>query len=1062
MDPNILFSYDGSSGQPNHNHSLDDDLESNISLVDNYNDLESNNGTIVDENNKLAGQGEEVDNEYKYDSDLDDEDDEDEDEDDDDEDEDEDEDDDEEGHRHGDDEDEFANLPDHACAYCGIHSCSSVVKCNTCNKWFCNSKNNSSSSHIVTHLVMSKHNVVSLHPDSDFGDTTLECYNCGNKNVFVLGFVSAKSETVIVILCRLPCSQSKDSRWDTNEWTALIENRQLLPWVASIPNEEESLNARVITNSQISKLEAKWRLNKDATIQDVERPEEEADEIVPILMRYTDAYEYQRSFGPLVKLEADYDKQLKESQALEHISVKWSLALNNKHLASFTLSTFESSELKVAVGDEMILRYSGVNHDAWESNGYIIRIPNAYQEEFTLELAGNARSPPPPTNCTTDFTAEFVWKGTSYDRMQEAMRKFAVDNQSASGYIYHKLLGHEVNSVEFDIKLPSKFSIQGFAELNVSQANAIKNVLQRPLSLIQGPPGTGKTVTSATIIHHLTKLNKDRVLVCAPSNVAVDHLASKLNQLGLKVVRLTAKSREDVESSVQDLSLTNIVAKSAKGPLKKLMKLKQELGELSADDTKTYFSLLRKKETTLLKNADVVCCTCVGAGDRRLANINFRTVLIDESTQASEPECLIPIVHGAKQVILVGDHQQLGPVILDKKAGDAGLKQSLFERLVVLGHVPIRLEVQYRMNPCLSEFSSNMFYDGSLQNGVTKEQRQIANSTFPWPVIDTPMMFWANFGREEISGSGTSFLNRIEAMNCERIITRLFRDGIDPQQIGVITPYEGQRAYVVQYMQMNGSMDKDLYMEVEVASVDAFQGREKDFIILSCVRANDQQNIGFLSDPRRLNVALTRAKYGVVILGNPRALSKNQLWNQLLLHYREKGCLVEGPLDSLQLSSVQLNRPNTRFRPNNNRSQYGGPGHKFGAPSTHAPSTVNDFETASLVSFVTDNDSSMGFSANTGYPPFFSNKQWPTFNDQYANPNPQAVGSNGNGVDGVNGTNPAAYSYNPATNPQIGSSFSSRLEKLGGSSARYENHNIEDDIRSITSGFGPSGLNINK
>lgn len=146
--------------------------------------------------------------------------------------------------------------------------------------------------------------------------------------------------------------------------------------------------------------------------------------------------------------------------------------------------------------------------------------------------------------------------------------------------------------------------------------------------MIQGPPGTGKTVTSATIIHHLTKLNKDRIMVCAPSNVAVDHLASKLDQLGLKVIRLTAKSREDVESSVQHLSLTHLVAKRAKGELKKLIKLRADMGELSAEDSKTYFSLLRKKETSLLSAADVVCCTCVGAGDRRLSGVNFRTVLI--------------------------------------------------------------------------------------------------------------------------------------------------------------------------------------------------------------------------------------------------------------------------------------------------------------------------------------------------------------------------------------------------------------------------------------------------
>jgi regulator of nonsense transcripts 1 len=886
---------------------------------------------------------------------------------------------------------------------------------------------------------MSKHNVVSLHEDSDFGDTVLECYNCGNKNVFVLGFVSAQSETVIVTLCRLPCSQHKDSRWNTDEWTSLIENRQLLEWVATIPTEEEVMNARPISNSQISKLEAKWRLNKDATIHDVEAPEEE-NEIVPILMRYTDAYEYQRSFGPLVKLEADYDKSLKESHALEHISVKWSLALNNKHLASFNFSSFENSDLKVAVGDEMILRYNGINHEAWESGGYIIRIPSAHHEEFTLELNQKHNT---PTNCTTDFTAEFVWKGTSYTRMQNAMKKFAVDNKSASGYIYHKLLGHEVEKVEFDIKLPTRFSIPGFTELNVSQANAVKTVLQRPLSLIQGPPGTGKTVTSATIVYHLSNINKGRILVCAPSNVAVDHLAEKLDQLGLNVVRLTAKSKEDVDSSVDHLSSRKIIAKTARGQLKKLLELKEELGELSSEDAKIFNQLLRKKEITLLKKADVVCCTCVGAGDPRLAGFEFKTVLIDESTQAAEPVCLIPIVHGAKQVILVGDHQQLGPVILDKKAGDAGLKQSMFERLVVLGHVPIRLEVQYRMNPALSEFSSNMFYEGSLQNGVTKEQRQLFNSSFSWPVADTPMMFWATFGREEISGSGTSYLNRIEAMNCERIITRLFRDGIKPEQIGVITPYEGQRAFILQYMSINGSMDKDLYLDVEVASVDAFQGREKDFIILSCVRANEQKNIGFLSDPRRLNVALTRAKYGVVILGNPASLSKNPLWNQLLLHYREKGCLVEGTLDNLTLSSVQLNRPNDKFKVDSrNNNQYG----KFGTQSATPGSVVNDYDTASLASFTPESESGTatnGFDQST-YPPFFGNKQWPTFSEQYGLPN--------NNVQNLN-------SYNSVTNPSIGTSFSNKLEQLGGSSSRYDQQNIEDDIRSISSHFG-SKLNI--
>ncbi|TFK46627.1 hypothetical protein OE88DRAFT_876983 [Heliocybe sulcata] len=246
---------------------------------------------------------------------------------------------------------------------------------------------------------------------------------------------------------------------------------------------------------------------------------------------------------------------------------------------------------------------------------------------------------------------------------------------------------------------------------------------------------------------------------------------------------------------------------------------------------------------------------------------------------------------------------------MNKKAARAGLTQSLFERLVVLGNRPIRLQVQYRMHPCLSEFPSNMFYEGTLQNGVTAPERLRRNVDFPWPVPDTPMFFYQNLGQEEISSSGTSFLNRTEASNVEKIVTKFFKSGVVPGQIGIVTPYEGQRSYIVNYMQFSGSLKKDLYKEIEVASVDAFQGREKDYIILSCVRSNEHQGIGFLNDPRRLNVALTRAKYGVVILGNPKVLSKHPLWHYLLTHYKEKVCLVEGPLNNLQPSMIQFSKP---------------------------------------------------------------------------------------------------------------------------------------------------------
>lgn len=887
---------------------------------------------------------------------------------------------------------EEKELPAHACAYCGIHTPASVVKCLACSKWFCSARGNSISSHIVNHLVRARHKEVQLHPQSALGDTVLECYNCGTKNVFILGFIPAKSDTVVVLLCRQPCAantSTKDMSWDISRWQPLIEDRSFLPWLVQPPTDAEQLRARHLTPPMIAKLEEMWKEAPGATIADLENGTGVDDDPHPVLLKYDDPYHYQNIFGPLVKMESDYDKKLKEAQSEDGLQVKWDMGLNNKHLASFVLPKIESGDVKLAVGDEMRLKYKGELRPPWEGVGYVIKIPNNQSDDVTLELRKSANDKSVPTECTHNFSADYVWKATSYDRMQFAMKTFAVDELSVSGYIFHKLLGHEVAVAPMKTQMPKKFHVPGLPELNHSQITAIKTVLSTPLSLIQGPPGTGKTVTSATIIYHLAKMNNSQVLVCAPSNVAVDQLCERIHRTGLKVVRLTAKSREDVESSVGFLALHEQVRMNdTNTELAGYMKLKSDQGELSSQDEKKFKQLTRAAEREILSNADVVCCTCVGAGDPRLSKMKFRNVLIDESTQSAEPECMIPLVLGCKQVVLVGDHKQLGPVIMNKKAAKAGLNQSLFERLVKLNFVPIRLKIQYRMHPCLSEFPSNMFYEGSLQNGVTISERLRKDVDFPWPVAETPMMFWSNLGNEEISASGTSYLNRTEASNVEKIVSRFFKAGVKPADIGVITPYEGQRSYIVSTMQNTGTFKKESYKEVEVASVDAFQGREKDFIVLSCVRSNDNQGIGFLSDPRRLNVALTRAKYGLVIIGNPKVLSKHELWHHLLVHFKDRNCLVEGPLTNLQASLLQFGRPKMSLRPQRSQqSQHGATGYPNGRYGAGLNGSTRDYETGSMVSsYIPDDVSSIHSSASGGaglssaYPQMFSNfhpEQWP-------------------------------------------------------------------------------------
>ncbi len=811
-----------------------------------------------------------------------------------------------------------APRPPRPASYCGIHNPATVVRCVATGKWFCNSRPATlPASCIVYHLVRSKHKEVSLHKDSPLGDMVLECYVSGTRNVFQLGFIPCKSENVVVLLARDPglnLSSLKELNLDASQWQPLIQDKQFLPWLVKAPSEAEALRARHITTDAVIRLEELWKSNPSAGVDDLAAPSAD-DEPDPVALRYADAYQYQAVFGPLLALEAKHDQAMKESQSKEGIVVRWDVGLNKKRVAYFVFPKDEA-EVRLAQGDDLKLRHRSVAADGkvstWEAVGQVVKLTAA--EEVALELRSNAGA---PIDCTTGFSVDFVWKSTSFDRMQSALKTFTRDETCISGYLYHTLLGHEVELPPMRRALPKRFSAPRLPELNSSQQEAVKAVLSRPLSLIQGPPGTGKTVTSATVVYHLAKQGQGQVCVCAPSNVAVDQLAEKIHQSGLKVVRLAAKSREAICSSVEHLTLHYQVAHLVTpetADLRKLQQLKDEAGELSGADEKRYRALRRGAERELLASADVICCTCVGAGDPRLSAFRFRAVLIDEATQATEAEMLIPLVAGAKQAVLVGDHCQLGPVVMSKRAAKAGLGQSLFERLILVGITPIRLAVQYRMHPALSEFPSNAFYEGTLQNGVTAEERLAPGLEFPWPSPSRPQMFWAQLGGEEISASGTSYLNRTEAAAVEKLVTAFLRAGITPAEIGVITPYEGQRAYVVAHMARTGALRQQLYKEIEVASVDSFQGREKEYIILSCVRSNENAGIGFLNDPRRLNVALTRARHGVVVLGNPKVLSKQALWHDLLMHYRDAGCLVEGPLSALKPSSVQLALPKRTSR----------------------------------------------------------------------------------------------------------------------------------------------------
>ena len=843
-----------------------------------------------------------------------------------------------------------------ACQYCGVSKPGCLVRCNRSGKWFCNGSSGTVGSHIVHHLVRSKNREVTLHPENALGDLALECYNCGTRNVFLLGFVPSTGG-VVVLLCREPCLHNntlRDMDWDLDQWQPLVEERKLLKWL--VPPPKRGTELRPIKGVEALRLEELWAEKPDARLEDVHAMSEE-EEVEPVQMRYKDGSEYRKGWGELVQMEMDHDRALLERCAMSGVTLRWEwdgdAASHPKAVFVSRLHAEGAASARPVLWEEVELEYPsmGMGMAAWKTRGSVCRCSET--GELAVEVNSTAKAT--PMDVTEGFEVKFIWSSRVFSRMLAALKRLDQGMPHVSKVLLKLILGMDVpppppdpmylpdggwlpagskpserplrklgySYSELD-RLESKISAPHLPQLNASQSAAVRQVLQSPLSLVQGPPGTGKTVTSATIVYHMARApDMGQILVCAPSNVAVDQLTEKIARTGLKVVRLCARSREALDSPVRDLTLhcmvDNLKPDSpvlSKFPwAKQYQKLREKEAAgtgLSSKEEKWMHARKGALHMLLMQAADVICCTCMSAGDSRLNKFSFKGVLLDECTQATEPTTLIPLTKGARQVVLVGDHSQLGPVVPCKKAAKAGLTESMFQRLVTLGHVPIRLQVQYRMHPSLSEFPSNMFYEGSLQNGVSASQRR-SKAAFPWPRPDCPMMFYVQTGLEELGASGTSYLNRTEATSVEKIVTMFLRARVHPEKIGVITPYEGQRAHVVSYMQRAGPLKKDLYDQVEVASVDSYQGREKDFIILSCVRSNEHLGIGFLSDPRRLNVALTRARLGCVILGNPRSLSRHGLWHELLSHFKKSGCMVEGSLNNLKQSFFILSKPKKPF-----------------------------------------------------------------------------------------------------------------------------------------------------
>jgi predicted DNA helicase len=462
--------------------------------------------------------------------------------------------------------------------------------------------------------------------------------------------------------------------------------------------------------------------------------------------------------------------------------------------------------------------------------------------------------------------------------------------------------------------------------LNESQNEALKKCINSEVFLIHGPPGTGKTTTLAEVIKkHIGK----KILVTADSNVAVDNLMEKLVDFNIvrighpakiesKLMKFSLDVRirrdkrykevEKIVKKIDDLKYLQdkrckkptpgrrrgmsdeeilSLAKEGKGKrgvkaewikeMAEWLKIQKNINKLYEEKNKIVEEIMND----ILDNAEIIFATNSGAGGEFLENKKFDIVFIDEAAQAMEPSTLIPLIK-AKQAIFAGDHKQLPPTIL---SNDKRLMVSLFERFTALyENIYYTLGIQYRMNEKINNFSSCEFYECKVKTyekikNITIEDLGIKDDEIYGGYI--PIVFIDTIGKflEKSKSGSFSKYNPFEAEYVKNLVEKLLQNGAKEEDIGVITPYKDHEEYIKKIMKN----------EVEVKSVDGFQGREKEIIIVSLVRANENEEIGFLNDIRRLNVAITRPKRKLIVIGDAKTLRVNKTYKDLIEYVKKEG-----------------------------------------------------------------------------------------------------------------------------------------------------------------------------
>ena len=496
----------------------------------------------------------------------------------------------------------------------------------------------------------------------------------------------------------------------------------------------------------------------------------------------------------------------------------------------------------------------------------------------------------------------------SYNEMQNALDVVIHARNNRVAELREMIEGTEALSfskIKEEILIP---------KLNLSQNKAVRHVLSvNDIGVIHGPPGTGKTTSLIEAIR-LTLQTENQILVCAPTNAAIDIITEKLHESGVNVLRLGHPARISEEllscgidgkiaASLFYKDIKNL-RRNAEEYFRMAGKYKRVFGKEEAKQRTAYYTEARTclKEARqledhltdeLFRTAQVICCTPVGSNNKGMMRKTFQTLFFDEASQALEPMIWIPLVK-CKRIILSGDHFQLPPVVKSIEAKRRGLGETMLDRCIQLKEAVVLLNRQYRMSNAIMGFSNAYFYKGELTADESVQENRLVNDEESLLSKSLEFIDTAGCSYDEIQNPETlSYSNPKEGelvfLHLQQLLTDyLAFENLPAIDIGIIAPYKEQ----IEWLKDNQSaytLNTEKLASLDIKTIDGFQGEERDVIYITLVRSNENQEIGFLGDLRRINVAITRAKKKLVIIGDSSTIGAHAFYKEFLEYCEKHG-----------------------------------------------------------------------------------------------------------------------------------------------------------------------------